>query len=237
MADHLTLDVVDRPADGVLRSMRALKGARRERAPGLRTLLQFGTAHFNPRPYPRPTLRRLGVVAIWESAASADAWKTLVSPLCAGAREHWHVDGEITRASFSEPWHHWTPDTDDARPLADDEPALILISGQLKARWIPAFTKDGAKAVAHAFAQPGYLGGLGINNSALNTTSCSAWRTYADAKAYAFKPGAHATAMKRDRAAERHRTEWFLRIRPLAETGSLNGRAPFEGLLRQAIAA
>ena len=31
MADHLTLDVVDRPAEGVLRSMRALKGARIEK--------------------------------------------------------------------------------------------------------------------------------------------------------------------------------------------------------------
>jgi hypothetical protein len=237
MSDHLTLDVVDRPAAGLRGAMRTLRGLRERGAPGLRVLLQFGTGEFSPRPIPRPTPRRIGVIAVWDSADAIEAWDDTLARLCAGAREHWHIDGEITRASFSQPWRGWQPDTEEARPLADDEPALILISGQLKARFIPAFTKDGAKAVEHAFAQPGYLGGLGINNTPLNTTSCSAWRTYADARNYAFKPGAHADAMKRDRAAGRHSTEWFLRVRPVAERGSLRGRAPFGDLLSSAIPA
>lgn len=232
MSDHLTLDVVDRPAEGVLRSMRALREMRGRDTDGLRVLLQFGTARFSGRRIPAPTPRRLGVVAVWESADHAESWGELMSPLCTGAREHWHVEGELTRAAFSEPWHGWEPNTEDAEPLGEHEPALILISGQLKARFVPAFINDGAKAVRHAFAHPGYLGGLGINNTPLNTTSCSAWRTYADAREYAFKPGGHIDAMRRDRAEERHRTEWFLRIRPLAERGSLAGRATFGEILR-----
>jgi hypothetical protein len=37
--------------------------------------------------------------------------------------------------------------------------------------------------------------------------------------------------MKRDRAEQHHRTEWFLRLRPLEERGTLDGAAPFAGLL------
>jgi hypothetical protein len=237
MPDHLTLDVVDRPAGGVLRAIRTLRRLGDQGAPGLRVLLQFGTSHFSPRPFPALTPRRIGAIAVWESADAVATWERALSPLCAGAREHWHVEGELVRAAFSEPWRGWEPDTDSAQPLADDEPALILISGQLRARIIPAFSRDAGLAVRHAFAQPGYLGGLGITNTPLNTTSCSAWRTYADARAYAFQPGGHAEAMKRDRAAEHHRTEWFLRVRPLVEQGSLAGRAPFGEVLRPVIAA
>jgi hypothetical protein len=43
--------------------------------------------------------------------------------------------------------------------------------------------------------------------------------------------------MRRDRAEERHRTEWFLRIRPLEERGTLNGAAPFAPVLRAAATA
>ena len=237
MADHLTLDVVDRPAAGVLRAMRSLRRLRAAGAPGLRTLLQFGTANFTERTLPAPTPRRLGVIAVWESAERLEEWEQLLSGVCDGAHEHWHIEGELVRASFTEPWRAWQPDTEGAQPMSDDEPVLILISGQLRARYVRAFNRDAAMAVAHAFAQPGYLGGLGINSSPLNTTSCSAWRTYADAKAYAFKPGGHATAMKRDRAQERHSTEWFIRVRPLAERGSLAGSAPFGERLQRAVAA
>ncbi len=100
-----------------------------------------------------------------------------------------------------------------------------------------AFLRDAVKAVAHAHGQPGYLGGLGVASSPLNTTSVSAWRTYADAKEYAFRPGAHATVMKRDRENEHHSTEWFMRVRPLAERGTLAGDAPFAEVLRPAVAA
>jgi hypothetical protein len=235
MPDQLTLDVIDRPRDGVLRGFRYLSSLRRAHVPGLRSLLQLGTGHFNPKPYPRGTPRRMAVLAAWDDGEDVEArWSSVLGDLADGAREHWHVRGEVARAAFTEPWRGWTPEVADARKLSDDEPALILISGNLKPRYAPAFWRDGAHAVVQAFEQPGYLGGLGILSSPMNTTSCSAWRTYADAKAYAYKPGMHSAAMKRDRANEHHRTEWFTRIRPLAERGSLNGSAPFAGLLRDA---
>jgi hypothetical protein len=238
MPDQLTLDVVDRPCDGALRSLRYLASLRRAAVPGLRALIPLGTARFVTRPYPAGTPRRVAVLAAWHDGEDVEArWASVLGDLTVGAREHWHVRGEVVRAAYTEPWRGWTPDVDGAEKMADDEPALMLISGNLKGRYLPRFFRDGSKAVAHAFDQPGYLGGLAVNSSPLNTTSCSAWRSYADAKAYAYKPGAHSTAMKRDRANEHHKTEWFTRVRPLEERGTLAGAAPFGALLAVTAAA
>jgi hypothetical protein len=228
MPDRVTLDVIDRPVGGIHRTLRRLKTIRAGGPPGLRALLALGTAHFVPRPCPALTPRRIAVLGAWEDGDELDAgWTEALADLWTGAREHWHVDAEVVRAACSGPWKSWMPDVRGARPLDPTEPALILISGELRARYVPAFMKDAAGAVAHAFAQPGYLGGLAINSSPLNTTSCSCWRTYQDARDYAFKPGGHARAVRRDRARGHHKTEYFLRLRPLAERGSLAGTAPF----------
>jgi hypothetical protein len=238
MADRVTLDVVDRPIGGVLRSLRRLSAIRGATPPGVRALLALGTATFAPRVRPAPTPRRIAVLAGWEDGDDLDArWVAALGDLCSGAREHWHVEAEVVRAAFSGSWKGWTPDDTDARALAPTEPALILISGNLRARYVPAFAKDAAGAVAQAFAQPGYLGGLAINSSPLNTTSCSCWRTYREARDYAFKPGGHLDAVRRDRARGHHKTEYFLRLRPLLERGSLAGTTPLAPVLAQPVAA
>jgi hypothetical protein len=227
MPDHVTLDVIDRPAGGVLRSLRQARAIRRRTSPGMRALLALGTAHFVTRVRPAPTLRRLALLAAWGDVDDVDArWTDVLGDLCGDAGEHWHVEAEVVRAAFTDSWKGWTPDVTDARPLDAAEPALILISGELRARYVRAFARDNAGAVAHAFDQPGYLGGLAITSSPLNTTSCSCWRTYQDARDYAFGPGGHLEAVRRDRARRHHKSEYFLRLRPLAERGSLDGGAP-----------
>ena len=238
MPDRVTLDVIDHPAGGVRRALARVRDVRRAGPQGIRALLGLGTAHFVPRVRPSPTPRRIAVLAAWEGGDHVDArWTEALAGLALGAREHWHVEAEVVRAAFSDRWKGWSPDVADARPLDASEPALILISGELRARFIPAFTRDAAGAVAHAFRQPGYLGGLGVNSSPLNTTSCSCWRTYQDARDYAFKPGGHADAMRRDRERGHHKTEYFLRLRPLIERGSLAGTTPLAPVLTRVAAA
>jgi hypothetical protein len=228
MPERVTLDVVDRPAGGVRRTLGDVRALRRDPPAGLRAIFALGTAHFVPRPLPSPTPRRIAVLAAW-----GDEPQDLFP---AGGREHWHVEAEVVRAAFSDRWRGWTPDATGARGLDDAEPALILISGELRARYVPAFAHDAAGAIAHAFGSTGYLGGLVFNSSPLNTTSCSCWRTYQDARTYAYRPGGHFDAMKRDRARGHHRTEYFLRLRPLRERGTLDGAAPFAGVLAQVAA-
>jgi hypothetical protein len=238
MTDLVTLDVIDRPVGGVLRSLRRVSAIRGTSPPGMRALLALGTAHFAARVRPAPTPRRIAVLAAWEDRDDVHVrWAAALGDLCIGAREHWHVEAEVVRAAFSGSWKGWTPDVTGARALHPAEPALILISGNLHARYVPSFIKDAAGAVAHAFAHPGYLGGLAINSSPLNTTSCSCWRTYEEARDYAFKPGGHLEAMRRDVAGEHHRTQHFLRLRPLAERGSLAGTTPLGPVLSQPVPA
>jgi len=106
----------------------------------MRALLALGTAHFVPRVRPALTPRRIAVLAAWEDGDDTDArWAGLLGNLCTGAREHWHVEAELVRAAFSDEWKGWTPDVTDACPLDAAEPALILISGELRARYVPAF--------------------------------------------------------------------------------------------------
>ena len=80
--------------------------------------------------------------------------------------------------------------------LSGEDPALVLISGDLRARRVPAFLRDDAKAVVQLDDHPATWGGLGLTSSVLNTTSRSAWRSYADAKEYAYRSGPHRDAMR-----------------------------------------
>jgi hypothetical protein len=234
MPDRVTMDVIDRPASGLRSALQQIRATRTASPAGLRALLVLGTARFVPRMRVSPTPRRLALLAAWEDREDVDArWTGVFGDLCSGPREHWHVEAEVVRAAFSVPWKGWMPDVADARPLDLSEPALIVISGDLRARYAPAFYWDGGVAIRHAFAQPGYLGGLYVVSSPLNTTSCSCWRTYQDARDFAFKPGGHVDAMRRDRAGAHHQTDYFLRLRPLVERGSLAGTTPLAPVLSQ----
>ncbi len=231
MPDRVTIDLIDRPACGVWRVIHQSRAIRTASPEGMRALLVLGTARFGPRVRVSPTLRRLALLAVWDRENVDARWTGAFGDLCSGAREHWHVEAEVVRAAFSAPWRGWMPDVGDARPLDLAEPALIVISGDLRARYLPAFYWDGGAAIRHAFAQPGYLGGLYLVSSPLNTTSCTCWRTYREARDFAFKPGGHFDAMRRDRAGGHHQTDYFLRLRPLVERGSLAGTTPLAHVL------
>lgn len=232
MPDRVTIDVIDRPAGGVRNGFRAIRALRRTGVSGMRALFALGTGGFVPSGLPAPTPRRIAVLAAWEGEEDVDArWGAVLEGLAADAREHWHVEAEVVRAAFSARWKGWKPETEGARPLDGAEPALVLISGDLRARYAPAFYWNGVGAVRHAARQPGYLGGLFVTSSPLNTTSCSCWRAYDDAREYAYKPGGHQVAMRRDRTRRHHKREYFMRLRPLAEHGSLAGATPLAPFL------
>ena len=211
MADLITLDVLDRP-DGGRRALRALPTI-----PGVRHRIHLATSRFGTSPGRNLTLRRIALITVWEPGADTEAQRL------PRAKEHWHVLGELTRASFDAPWRGWTPDTDGATPLDLDEPALVFISGDLRARGVIPFVRAIFGVVEQAFEHSGYLGGLSLYSSLRNTTSCSAWRTYADARDYAFGRGPHLLAMRRDHVGGHHRTHWFSRIRPLRSPGHRAG--------------
>lgn len=230
MGEFVVVDVVDRPRGGAGHALRRLRRARGS-DPALQAAIGMRTVRFTPYVVPRLTPWRIAVLSSFADAPAADRlWPQVVGPVVEGAREHWQVRGDLARADFSEPRAGWLPEA-VGPDLADDEPALVVISGELHARYVPRFARDQRSAVAHAHRSEGYLGGLGAQSSIWDTTSISAWRSYADAKRYAYSSGGHREAMKRDLAEAGHRTMWFLRVRPTSESGTLAGRRVFGELL------
>jgi hypothetical protein len=109
---------------------------------------------------------------------------------------------------------------------------VIQIQGTLTNEGTAPFYEAGPAVVGQAFGSPGYIGGIGFTETYAETISFSCWSSYRAARDYAFSSGHHNEARKRDRAEQWHdpETDCFMRLRPLASTGSLLGRNPFEAL-------
>ena len=235
MAAPICIDVIDRPRGGAARALVSLGRMAKRGAPsGCDGLVPCTTTHFSATVVPKPSPRRIAIVSAWADPDLLDRQATVgpLADLAHGAREHWRVRCELVRVNVApDAWRKWVPAAGEVAPLEDDEPLLVLISGELRAGALPAFVRYGARAYAHASKHPGYLGGLAMFSSVLNTTSCSAWRSSTDSREYAFRPGGHADALRNDREGGNHHSQRFLRLRPLTSAGSLGGRDPFSGLI------
>jgi hypothetical protein len=239
MSQTVTLDVLDRPAGGVLRARRAWRRlAEGGGPPGSVAMLPLMTVNFVPTVIPSPTPRRIALLSVWEDAEACDRfYEAALDGVLTGARERWHVRGEVARTSFTDPWRGWEPDASGSEPLDPAEPVMVMISGDLRAKAVPSFVRASARVVAQASGHAGYLGGLGLQSTVLNTTSCSAWRSVADARDFAWSNGAHSVAARQDRAFENHIRECFVHLRPVVSRGTLVGVDPFAGLLRTPVAS
>lgn len=183
-------------------------------------------ARFRADLLPPFTPGRVGVITWSRSldtlgAAQQDIRRRLV----ARASETWEI--LLEPVSIEGDWFGFAPDVTGATPLALDEPAVVLINGVLKPRHAIRFARDNALVAAQLRSAAGYLGGLGISDTPMTTTSLSCWRTRRDSRAFAFGTGAHQRAYKVDQAEERHSTTFFVRFRPLATSGTLDGQDPF----------
>ena len=183
-------------------------------------------ARFRADVLPPFTPGRVGVMTWACSLATLVACdRDLRSRLDAYARETWQV--LLEPVSVEGDWFGYVPEVTGAAPLRLAEPAVVLINGVLRARHAIRFTRDNARVASQLQDAPGYLGGLGISDTPMTTTSLSCCRTRRDSRAFAFGAGAHQHAYKIDLAQNRHSTTFFVRFRPLASSGSIDGRDPF----------
>jgi|SRR5215211_7101982 len=103
-------------------------------------------------------------LAAWEDGDDVIArWAAVLGDRCSGARALARRGRDGSRRVLRR-LEELGSRRDRCPPLDAVEPALVPISGELRARYVPAFTKDAAGAVTHALGQPGYLGGLAINS-------------------------------------------------------------------------
>lgn len=236
---YASLTVVTHPAR---RAVSALRAARRcadaaLRHPALAFARPLQTATFRADTRLPHVPGRVAVM-LWatDEGALDDAGGALLAPLEDGARERWRV--VLRPVTIHGDWAGFAPTPPAGEPaLLADEPVAVMIHGLVKPRHLVRFVRENAHVGAQLARAAGYLGGVGLAHSFLDTTSFSCWRTAADSRRFAFAAGSHRDAYKAGKAAQWHSTEFWVRFRPLRSEGTFEGRDPFAGVLRAAVPA
>lgn len=204
----------------------ALKVVRKAPSPssvsGLRHANVALTALLGQR-VPKPTLGRVALVAFWDGDDALDRF-LVDHPLATMLAGGWHVRLDPLRA-----WGSWPGLPDDlsrSRTVDHEGPAAVLTLGRL--RWPQGFRflHTSAKAEAAVVNAPGLTWATAMARPPFFCT-CSLWESSDALSAYAFtQGGAHHGAIVADRGKPFHHQSAFIRFRPYAAAGSLEGKNP-----------
>ena len=222
-ADFLTIDFYAHTVRGTPRWRRGAKAALAGGLEGLRaaSVNYANTGTFTLIPKPIGSC----LFMAWSSPEAAfAAWS---GPLgrALGGPGHYRLDGEVARARVEETgdhWYGWHPSDTGAKPMEGDEPMVAIVHGILHPRNLANFLTNNLHAASRAAHHPGHRGSIDVfSKPPLENTSISLWKTLDLAQDFAYKPGGHSRVMKHAREAKTHRTGVYLRVRPLASSGSL----------------
>jgi hypothetical protein len=172
---------------------------------------------------PKPTLGRVALVAFWDGDDALDRF-LVDHPLAKTLAGGWRVRLDPLRA-----WGSWPGVPDDlarSRTVDHEGPAAVLTLGRL--RWSQGlrFLRTSAKAEAAVVAAPGLTWATGMARPPFFST-CSLWESSEALSAYAFtQGGGHHGAIAADRDKPFHHQSAFIRFRPYASAGSLDGKNP-----------
>jgi hypothetical protein len=202
---------------------------RSERVPGLRHAEAVFTAPMSPRPLPLPNVSTVGLIAAWEDDAARDRFEA-GHPLAARLAGGWRVRLEPLRISGA-----WVkvPDLLDAtRPVADDEPVVVLTIGHTKPWRLLPFLRAAAAAEGEAVTAPGLLAKTGFGRPPGLVSTFSVWRSAAEMRDFSYRAGgAHQAAISADRSRPFHFSSAFIRFRPYASAGAWDGGDPLAAAL------
>jgi len=213
---------------GVAKAITTLALASRLRhVEGLRHANVGIAAPLSRSPLRRPQPGRLGLVAFWDSDEALTAFETS-HPLAKSFNGGWSARLAPLRA-----FGHWPGLADDvarSRAVDDDVPVVVVTLGRLRMSQAPRFFRTSARAEGAAIEAPGLLWATAL---ALPPFVCtvSVWRSARESATYAYAhaDAAHPAAIAADRRKAFHHEEAFVRFRPLAVRGALNGRNAFDG--------
>ena len=176
-------------------------------------------------------LRRWALFAVWreeddldrflERSEIAARWRDL-------AAERYDVRLEPVRAHGA--WGGRNPFAElsrETRPLSDGEPVAILTRATIRPRRLVSFYRAIEPPSARLAEAPGVLASVGIGEWPLaRQATFSLWRSFPDARAYAYASAEHREVLARTRAERWYSEELFARFRPYGAEGSWNGADP-----------
>jgi hypothetical protein len=198
------------------------KGPSRISAPGLRNANLALAARLGGSLATKPDPARIALIAMWDDDASLDQF--LTTPLGRELSSGWSTRLQPLRA-----WGSWPGLPDDVpkpRTVEHDGPVAVLTMGRFRVPRLVPFLRASAKAEARVVGAPGLIWGTALARPPFVAT-CSLWESSDAARAYAYGPGdAHHDAIAQGRAKPFHHQEAFIRFRPYATAGHLDGRNP-----------
>ncbi len=192
--------------------------------PGLRHADVGVTAPLGGGARPAPDLGRIGLVAFWDDDADVDRFVD-GHPLAAALADGWRV-----RLAPLRLWGAWPGVPDDlprSRAVEHDGPAAVLTLGRLRLTQSRRFLRTSARAEARAVEAPGMIWGTALARPPFVAT-CSLWASTEALATYAYgrRHPAHPDAVAADAARPFHHRSAFVRFRPYASEGRLDGRNP-----------
>jgi hypothetical protein len=205
---------------------RALELLRKTRkgpqAPGLRYGVVTTTAPLGGDYLPRPSLGRIGLIAMWDSEPALDDF--LASDRLARA----FADGWRVRLQPTHIFGAW-PRLDDLVPqplaMSDDEPAAVITLGRLRLSQTVRFLRASASAEAQAVHDPALLASIGLARPPAIVATFSLWQSTGAMRRYASgtaESGHRAASVAHARRPFHHESA-FMRFRPYRAEGSWSG--------------
>jgi len=222
----------------MLRAMRRYRPAL-DATPGLSAARICFTAELDTITGGTPTPMRWGLLCGWQSGEARDEFvddATRLDPFLDGARESWRVSLDPVRVVQGE-WRGWRPPTESVAPLLPDEPLVVMTYGMLRTRYLPTFAWNNLKVVRELATDPGLVMRLGLADHLMARCTISLWRSQADVMRFAYGPGVHDPIQRRSLAVPWGADYFFARFRPVASSGTLEGRDPLAEVRPQTASA
>jgi hypothetical protein len=155
-----------------------------------------------------------GFVATWWDKLATERWTVLLEPL----QSHGKWDG---KAPFD------NPNIADYTGIVAVLTRATIRFNKLKAFW------SNVDSVANIMASaPGYVTSFGIGEAPVyRQATFSIWKSVDDVKNFAYASMEHAEVIKKTRDENWYSEELFVRFKPIASFGTINGKDPLENLI------
>ncbi len=175
-----------------------------------------------------PQLGRVTFIGFWDDKEAIDAFES-THRLGDLLRDGFSVRAEPLRAHGS--WPGLLDDVPAGRHTDYAGQSLVLTLGRLRARRAPAFCKASAGAKASLLKTPGVIWVAALSRPPFVCT-CSLWESTKALSTYAYgntEPGHPNAILADDSPGGFHHQSAFIRFRPIAVRGHLDGRNPLAG--------